>query len=67
MLDRTNFTGPVKTFVRGLWQYLREVSGEGDYARYRTRALAEGEKLMTPREFYQVQQQHKYCRPNRCC
>ena len=67
MIDWANLRNALRMLVRGFWQYLREVSGETDYARYRARPLAGGEKLMTPREFYNKQFQEKYSRPNRCC
>lgn len=57
----------LKTALRTLWQYLREVSGENDYARYQARALADGRPLLTPAEFYVARQKHKYSRINRCC
>jgi len=53
--------------LKGLWNYLREVSGENDYARYRARMIAECCIPMTKREFYEQRQQDKYSRPNRCC
>jgi Selenoprotein, putative len=67
MVERTNFGSALRKLISGLWQYLQEVSGQRDYARYRTRALAQGEKLLTPCAFYQKQQERKYSRPNRCC
>ena len=67
MVDRTKFGSALRKLVAGLWQYLQEVSGQRDYARYRARALAKGEKLLTPRAFYLKQQEQKYSRPNRCC
>jgi uncharacterized short protein YbdD (DUF466 family) len=67
MKVETQMGKEIKKMVHGLWQYLQEVSGQRDYARYRARALAEGEKLLTPREFYQNQQEQKYSSPNRCC
>jgi uncharacterized short protein YbdD (DUF466 family) len=57
----------VASMVRALWNYLREVSGENDYARYRTRMSAEGRSAVSRREFYNQRQQEKYSRPNRCC
>ena len=52
---------------RTAWSYLREVSGENDYARYRTRALAQGGSAMTAEEFYLWQLRRKYSRISRCC
>jgi uncharacterized short protein YbdD (DUF466 family) len=56
-----------KAALKTFWQYLREVSGENDYARYQARALAQGRSPMTPAEFYVARQQHKYSRITRCC
>jgi uncharacterized short protein YbdD (DUF466 family) len=53
--------------LRAVWSYLREVSGENDYARYRKRVSDEGRSPLTKREFYDRRQQEKYSRPNRCC
>ena len=50
-----------------VWQYLRDVSGENDYARYRARTLAQGIALMSPGEFYLAQLRRKYSRINPCC
>ncbi len=50
-----------------IWQYLREVCGENDYARYQARARAFGVEPLTPQAFYVSQLRHKYSRPNRCC
>jgi uncharacterized short protein YbdD (DUF466 family) len=57
----------VSNLLRTLWNYLREVSGENDYARYRARVAAEGGNPVSRREFYEQRQQEKYSRPNRCC
>jgi uncharacterized short protein YbdD (DUF466 family) len=53
--------------LRIVWQYLREASGENDYARYRARALSRDAEPMTPGEFYLRQLRQKYSRINRCC
>jgi len=53
--------------LRAFWNYLREASGENDYAHYRTRISAEGRRPVTKREFYDQRQQEKYSRPTRCC
>ncbi|HXH50148.1 MAG TPA: CstA-like transporter-associated (seleno)protein [Terriglobia bacterium] len=53
--------------LKTLWTYLREVSGENDYARYRGRVAAEGGDPVTRQEFYDQRLQEKYSRPNRCC
>ena len=57
----------LRAALKTLWQYLREVSGENDYARYKARALADGRPPLTPAEFYVARQKHKYSRINRCC
>ncbi len=49
------------------WQYLREVSGENDYLRYRARVLAQGGAPPTPEAFYLDRLQGTYSRINRCC
>ncbi len=53
--------------LSAFWNYLREASGENDYARYRMWMLAKGCKPVSKREFYDQRQQEKYSRPNRCC
>jgi hypothetical protein len=55
------------TFLDALWEYLREASGENDYARYRSHVLALGEEPMTLQAFYLTRWEHKYSRPSRCC
>jgi uncharacterized short protein YbdD (DUF466 family) len=58
---------PVLNLLKSLWNYLREVSGENDYARYSARMAAEGGHPVSRRVFYESRQQEKYSRPNRCC
>ena len=53
--------------LRATWNYLREVSGESDYARYRARPLDAGAPAMNAEEFYLCQLRRKYSRINRCC
>ena len=53
--------------LKSFWNYLCEVSGENDYARYCARIGAEGGHPVSRREFYENRQQEKYSRPNRCC
>jgi hypothetical protein len=53
--------------IRTAWQYLREVSGEEDYPRYRARVLAQGKSPLAPGPFYLSQLRQKYCRISRCC
>jgi uncharacterized short protein YbdD (DUF466 family) len=57
----------VANLLRAVWNYLREVSGENDYAHYRARMVAEGGDPVSRREFYDQRQQQKFSRPNRCC
>ena len=53
--------------LRRLWRFLREVSGEDDYARWCARAQARGDALPTPQAFYLDKIARKYRRPTRCC
>jgi hypothetical protein len=53
--------------IRGIWQFLREASGENDYARYRSHLLALGGQPLGPRDFYLEQVRRKYSRPSHCC
>jgi uncharacterized short protein YbdD (DUF466 family) len=57
----------VANLLKAIWNYLREVSGENDYTRYRDRMAAEGGDPVSRREFYDRRQRDKYSRPNRCC
>jgi uncharacterized short protein YbdD (DUF466 family) len=57
----------LRKLASSLWSYLKEVSGENDYRRYRARVGACGGKPLTVREFYLERLQQKYARPNRCC
>jgi len=56
-----------RKLVQTLWQYLREVSGENDYARYRARALGQKVEPMSSGEFYILKLRRKYSRISRCC
>lgn len=53
--------------LKSFWNYLREASGENDYAHYCARMAAEGGEPVSRREYYASRQQEKYSRPNRCC
>ena len=53
--------------IRTGWRYLREISGEEDYPRYRARVEARGEVPLTADAFYLRQLREKYSRMNRCC
>ena len=57
----------VMNLLKSFWNFLREMSGENDYARYSARMAAEGSRPVSRREFYESRQQEKYSRPNRCC
>ena len=56
----------LRNLMRVVWRYLREVSGESDYARYCIRARRLGLERMTPEAFYLSQLRRKYSRPSRC-
>jgi len=53
--------------VRKAWQYVRMVSGEEDYPRYRARTIAQGCVPLAPDAFYLGQLRQKYGRISRCC
>jgi Selenoprotein, putative len=55
------------TMLGKIWEYIREASGENDYARYFARAARQGEEPLSRRAFYLSQLEHKHSRPNRCC
>ncbi len=50
-----------------LWDYLCEVSGENDYARYCARTKLLGGTPISARTFYLEQLERKNSRPTRCC
>ena len=50
-----------------IWDYLREVCGENDYARYQARARVDGDAALSPSEFYVWKLRRKYSRVSRCC
>ena len=54
---------------RRLWRFLREASGEGDYARYcaHLRAHHPDRPLPSEKQFYLERLKHKYARVSRCC
>ena len=56
-----------RKLIRTLWNYLREATGENDYARYRNRARRQHDLLMTPQQFYLWQLTKKYSGIHRCC
>ena len=55
------------TFIQRIWRFLREVSGDNDYARYLASARENGTAVMTAEQFYLWQLRQKYSRINRCC
>jgi Selenoprotein, putative len=57
----------IRKIASSLWNYLREVSGENDYARYCARVKLRGGKPPSPRAFYVEQLERKNSRPTRCC
>ncbi len=57
----------VRNMLVRIWIYLREVSGENDYARYCARTKLLGGKPPSARTFYLEQLERKNSRPTRCC
>jgi uncharacterized short protein YbdD (DUF466 family) len=57
----------VRSVLRAFREYVKELSGENDYARYLSRALMKRERPMTPQAFYLWQLRRKYSRISRCC
>lgn len=53
--------------ARSALDYLREVFGEKAYARYCEYVRSRGGQPMPAEEFYRLQLEAKYSRPNRCC
>ncbi|HUU13182.1 MAG TPA: YbdD/YjiX family protein [Terriglobia bacterium] len=53
--------------LRNIIDYLREVFGEKAYARYCDYVRSRGGQPMAAEEFYRLQLEAKYSRPNRCC
>jgi Selenoprotein, putative len=53
--------------VATVWNYLREVSGENDYARYCVGVRKLGGQPVSARAFYIEQLECKNSRPTRCC
>jgi uncharacterized short protein YbdD (DUF466 family) len=52
-----------------VWEILKALAGEGDYARYCThmRMRHPDRRLPTEREFFLQRLEEKYSRPSRCC
>ena len=54
--------------ARGLWWYLREVSGEARWDEYLARCAAENRTPMSRREFERHRADHRERNPqSRCC
>ncbi len=54
-------------FLKAATQFVRELSGENDYARHCARAKILGVEPLTLQAFYLTQLHRKYSRPSRCC
>jgi uncharacterized short protein YbdD (DUF466 family) len=58
----------VKRAALAFWRGLREWSGDAAYERYVACVTrTEGDKPLSPTQFYVEQLNRKYSRPNRCC
>ena len=57
----------LKGLIQAGWGYLREFSGENDYARYKAQSLARRQIPVTPQVFYVQRLKEKYSRISRCC
>jgi uncharacterized short protein YbdD (DUF466 family) len=57
------------TLLRKIWEALREVSGEGNYARYceHLRARHPGQPAPSQKQFYLERLKSQYTRVSRCC
>lgn len=55
--------------IRGLWRVLKQVAGEGEYARYCAHLRSCHPEIAIPseKEFYLDRLNEKYARPSRCC
>jgi uncharacterized short protein YbdD (DUF466 family) len=54
--------------LRTLWLGVRQWSGDSAYETYLACAQRQdGQKTLSPSEFYVEQLNRKYSRPNRCC
>jgi putative selenoprotein len=61
------FAQPDKLGIEKPMTFLRELCGENDYDRYRTKALRQGGNLLSREAFFLENLEHKYARPNCCC
>jgi len=61
--------GAVRCWVRAGWAWLRALSGDDAYERYRSHHAAchGGARLMGRGEFYAQQQRRKWSGISRCC
>jgi hypothetical protein len=57
----------IRKIASSLWNYLHELCGENDYARYCAHVQKSGGQPDSPRAFYIGQLERKNSRPNRCC
>ncbi len=57
----------LRKFLVNIWNYLREVSGENDYARHCAHELARGHQPLSPQAFYLWKIHHRHSRLSRCC
>ena len=56
------------TALKALLNYLREIMGEGAYARYCEHLRRAGRNdVPTPQQFYLESLECRYSRPSRCC
>ena len=59
--------GSTKRGMAHFWQGLREWCGDSAYEKYKQCAMREGQRVLSPAQFYVEQLDKKYSRPNRCC
>ncbi len=57
----------LRSRLGALWHFLREVSGENDYARHCAYELALGHQPLSPKAFYLRKIHRQYSRISRCC
>ena len=53
--------------LRRAWRWLRQLSGDDAYERYRAHPCAHHTPPLTRREFYRQEQQRKWNGVSRCC
>jgi uncharacterized short protein YbdD (DUF466 family) len=56
-------------YLRSLWQFLREATGDDAYERYLAhhRMHHPGRLPLSPRDYYRQQQESKWSKVSRCC